>query len=412
MYLLQSILTDTTVYVGKLLTTPTRLLKLILPLPVRVEKDQSNNSKDYARAISANDEIQPLALLVHPQQPLSYVERLIQAELPPVVEDGKEKIPNVYFRAEDTEGSSSEDTTLSELRHREETNQPSASAAASGDVDTPPNVASFSGLGREGPKRKHKEKNWVRWSSSTEMGDFIRDAARGREFAIEIEGYGIDMRVGVPSFNDRTYYMRMRLRRLTKQIEDMAGLKHECDELAHRSAHRLAKGGFVLLSGWWGVVYYITFQTEYGWDLVEPVTYLAGLTTIMGGYLWFLYINRDLSYKAAMNITVSRRQNALYESRGFDIRKWEGLVEEANALRKEIKAVAVEYDVEWDETKLLGDEVKDVLDKEKKGKNKKATGDEDEDGDDDKTSSKTENKKAEDKKLEKQREKLEEAPST
>lgn len=329
-----------------------------------------------------------------------------------MVEDGKEKIPNVYFRAEDTEGSSSEDTTLSELRHREETNQPSASAAASGDVDTPPNVASFSGLGREGPERKHKEKNWVRWSSSTEIGDFIRDAARGREFAIEIEGYGIEMRVGVPSFNDRTYYMRMRLRRLTKQIEEMAGLKHECDELAHRSAHRLAKGGFVLLSGWWGVVYYITFQTEYGWDLVEPVTYLAGLTTIMGGYLWFLYINRDLSYKAAMNITVSRRQNALYESRGFDIRKWEGLVEEANALRKEIKAVAVEYDVEWDETKLLGDEVKDVLDKEKKGKNKKAAGDEDEDGDDDKTSSKTENKKAEDKKLEKQREKLEEAPTT
>jgi hypothetical protein len=128
----------------------------------------------------------------------------------------------------------------------------------------------------------------------------------------------------------------------------------------------------------------------------------------MGGYLWFLYINRDLSYKAAMNITVSRRQNALYESRGFDIRKWESLVEEANALRREIKAVAVEYDVEWDETKLLGDEVKDVLDKEKKGK-KRAVGDEDEeDGDDDKTSSKTENKKAEDKQIEKQREKVEE----
>jgi hypothetical protein len=379
----------------------------MLPLPVSVDKDQRNNSNDYARSVSSNDEIQPLALLVHPQQPLSYVERLIQAELPPVLEDGKEKIPNVYFRAEDTEGSSSEDTTQSELRHRQETNQPSASAAASGEVETPRNVASFSGLGREGPKREHKEKNWVRWSSSTEMGDFIRDAARGREFAIEVEGYGIEMRVEVPSFNDRTYYMRMRLRKMTKQIEAMASLKHECDELAHRSAHRLAKGGFVLLSGWWGVVYYITFQTEYGWDLVEPVTYLAGLTTIMGGYLWFLYINRDLSYKAAMNITVSRRQNALYESRGFDIRKWEGLVEEANSLRKEIKAVAVEYDVEWDETKILGDEVKDVLDKEKKGK-KRAVGDEDEDdGDDDKTSSKTENKKAEAKKVEKEKESAE-----
>jgi hypothetical protein len=325
-----------------------------------------------------------------------------------VIEDGKEKIPNIYFRAEDTEGSSNKPTTRSEARHRDETNQPSASASASGEAETPPNVASFSGLGREGPERQQKQKNWVRWSSSTEMGDFIRDAARGREFAIEVEGYGIEMRVGVPSFNDRTYYMRMRLRKMTGQIEDMAKIKQECDLLAHRSAHRLAKGGFVLLSGWWGVVYYITFETEYGWDLVEPVTYLAGLTTIMAGYLWFLYINRDLSYKAAMNITVSKRQNALYEARGFDIHQWENLVQEANALRREIKAVAVEYDVEWNETKALGEEVKEVLDKEKVKKDGGGDGDDKEaakkkardkkDGPDD------EAKKSQDKQIETQNE--------
>jgi hypothetical protein len=100
-------------------------------------------------------------------------------------------------------------------------------------------------------------------------------------------------------------------------------------------------------------------------DLVEPVTYLAGLTTIMGGYLWFLYISKDLSYKAAMNVTVSRRQDALYQARGFDLHKWEQLVQEANALRREIKVVAVEYDVDWDEAKEVGDEVKEVLTEER-----------------------------------------------
>lgn len=100
-------------------------------------------------------------------------------------------------------------------------------------------------------------------------------------------------------------------------------------------------------------------------DLVEPVTYLVGLTTIMAGYLWFLYISRDLSYKAAMNITVSRRQNALYEAKGFDLHRWESLVQEANSLRKEIKTIAVEYDVDWDEAKDVGDEVKNVLEKER-----------------------------------------------
>lgn len=85
----------------------------------------------------------------------------------------------------------------------------------------------------------------------------------------------------------------------------------------------------------------------------------------MGGYLWFLYISKDLSYKAAMNVTVSRRQNALYEARGFDHHKWEQLVQEANALRREIKVVAVEYDVDWDEAKEVGDEVKEVLTEER-----------------------------------------------
>ncbi|KAL2022179.1 hypothetical protein VTK56DRAFT_6008 [Thermocarpiscus australiensis] len=339
---------------GKLLTTPTRLLKLILPIVVDKSRDD-NRKPDKGRSISPNDTIQPLALLVHPQQPLSYVERLIQAEIPPVIEDGKEKIPSVYFRAEDTEHGENRPTSRSEAREKE--------VEGDSHPDTPTHVASYSGLGHEGPKRDAK--SWVRWSNSTELGDFIRDAARGREFAIEIEGYGVEIRVSVPSFGDRTYYMRAQLRKLSRQIDELSRIKRECDLLAHKGANRLAKGGFALLAGWWGAVYYVTFHTDFGWDLVEPVTYLAGLTTIMGGYLWFLYISKDLSYKAAMNVTVSRRQHALYEARGFDLHKWEQLVQEANALRREIKVIAVEYDVDWDEARDVGDGVKEVLDEER-----------------------------------------------
>ncbi|KLU86883.1 hypothetical protein MAPG_05890 [Magnaporthiopsis poae ATCC 64411] len=350
---------------GKLLTTPTRLLKLIIPLPVSVEKDQGNNSKshDFGRSISSNDAIQPLALLIHPQQPLSYVERLIQAELPPVVEDGREKIPNVYFRAEDAavEGKGNKEKNKTATKEKKETVKGSGA-----------HVASYSGLGHEASARADKDKRWVRWSSSTEVGDFIRDAARGREFVIEVEGYGLEMAVGVPSFSDRTHYLRTRLRRTSRSIDRLVDIKRECDELAHRSAHRLAQGGFCLLAGW---------------DLVEPVTYLAGLATIMAGYLWFLFISRDLSYKAAMNVTVSRRRTALYEARGFDVARWEQLVREANALRAEIKQVAQEYDVDWDEAADLGSEdVKDVLAAERHKRKLRAgaaAADEEDDGDED-----------------------------
>jgi hypothetical protein len=238
------------------------LLKLILPLPIVVEKDPANNSKhEYGRSISPNDTIQPLALLIHPQQPLSYVERLIQAEIPPVVEDGKEKIPSVYFRAEDTGHGDTKPTTRSEASSRDK------KSASPGD-DGPTHVAAYSGLGHEGPNRPASDKDWVRWSNSTEMGDFIRDAARGREFAIEIEGYHVEMRVSVPSFADRTYYMRSRLRKLSREIDQLSKIKRECDLLAHRGANRLAKGGFGLLAGWWAVVYYVSFHTEFGWYVV------------------------------------------------------------------------------------------------------------------------------------------------
>ncbi|GKT66174.1 siderophore biosynthesis protein [Colletotrichum tofieldiae] len=368
---------------GRLLTTPTRLLKLILPLPFHAEQSRITQTP---KNDDEREEIAPLALLVHPQQPLSYLERLLQAEIPPIDDGRRERIPKIYFRAE--------------ADHQETKPDRRSSQKQEG------NVASYSGLGHEGPKRDRDDTNWVRWSSSTEVGDFIRDAARGREFSIGIEGYNQELRVAVPSFNDRTYYMRIRLRRMSRRVEELAKLKQECDYLAHRGAHRLAQGGFALLSGWWGVVYYVTFHTDFGWDLVEPVTYLAGLTTIMGGYLWFLYISKDLSYKAALNITVSKRQQALYQERGFDPSAWEALVHEANSLRREIRFVATEYDVDWDETKDLGgEEVQEVLDKEKKGSRRRHDEDEDEADEDERV----EHKRKDNKKASKQPEKRSES---
>ena len=240
-------------------------------------------------------------------------------------------------------------------------------------------VESYSGRGRLHSSSSPK---FVRWSSSTEIGDFIRDAARGKEFAVDIEGASREIRVGVPSFNDRTHYLRVRLRKMSRKLANYASVKKECDEAAHCSAQRLAMGGFGLLMTWWGVIYYFTFQTEYGWDTMEPITYLAGLSAAMLGYLWFLYHNREVSYRSALNLTVSRRQNTLYEKRGFDLRKWEALIEEANALRREIKIVAEEYDVEWDEKQDEGsEEVHDAL-KEERDRNKKRGRDDDGDDDD------------------------------
>jgi len=99
--------------------------------------------------------------------------------------------------------------------------------------------------------------------------------------------------------------------------------------------------------------------------------------------VWFLYHNREVSYRSAMNFTVSRRQQKLYQQHNFDLRKWEALIEDGNALRKEIKAIANEYDVEWDELQEEKDEkVQQALKKERQKKEDKKK-DKDDGGEDD-----------------------------
>lgn len=245
---------------------------------------------------------------MHPQQPLSYLERLIQSELPTITNArGEEKIPAVHFRAED----SPQDEILSDKRKagNEEENNDEDSPSPNADLETSKidgktestgklnrkkkttevakeeeaassqplgegSVEQYSGLGHEGPTTSDTSKSFVRWSPSTEIGDFIRDAARGKEFAIEIEGSAPEggIRIGVPSFNDRTHYLRSRLRKTSTKIMQMAEVKRECDMAAHKGAQRVAIGGAGLLVGYWYIVYRLTFETDLGWDTMEPVT--------------------------------------------------------------------------------------------------------------------------------------------
>ncbi|PYH80881.1 hypothetical protein BO82DRAFT_355108 [Aspergillus uvarum CBS 121591] len=346
---------------GKLLTTPSRLFKLLLPLSTKYHRDHKD--------------IEPIAFLIHPQQPLSHLERLIQAEIPPIkTKDGQARAPSVSFIAlqlEDNpirprkalyEGTEAEVRKLEELGQVKEEKKPS-------DDDT------YTYLRRSEPGggKKSMEHRFVRWSQSTEVGDFIRDAARAREFVVSVEGAPAgqhQIHVAVPSFNERTHFLRMRLRKISDRIKNIADIKHECDALAHRGAQRVAMGGFGVLAFWWCLVYKLTFETDLGWDTMEPVTYLVSLSTLMGGYLWFLYHNREISYRSALDFTINARQKKLYERKGVDLQLWESLIDEGNSLRKEIKSIAAEYDEDWDELKDERDQrVTEALKQERAQKN-------------------------------------------
>ena len=245
---------------GKLLTTPSRMLKLILPLTTR---DVNKERKD----------VEPLALLVHPQQPLSYLERLIQSELPSLPGEKGERAPGVTFRAQDREEEEQEEKEQDgegeegyELEDAEETRigdrVERTGKISPGGASTSTEKDGERGQAKDKPKEDSINEpadpthpNFVRWSPSTEIGDFIRDAARGTEFAVDIKGAPEPIYVGVPSFEDRTYYLRMRLRKTARRISELADVKNECDGLAQKGAQRVAQTGFGALLGWWGAMY-------------------------------------------------------------------------------------------------------------------------------------------------------------
>ncbi|SPO24635.1 related to COQ2 -para-hydroxybenzoate--polyprenyltransferase [Ustilago trichophora] len=186
-----------------------------------------------------------------------------------------------------------------------------------------------------------------RWSPATGIGDFLRDAARIGSFVIRIGERNVY--VTVPSFEDRTRFLRASLYAKTEQIEQLVKLKAECDRIAHLGTKRLSFAGVAILTTWWGSVAFLTFCTELGWDVMEPVTYLTGLGTILGGYIWFLIHNREVSYRAVLNETTSRRQQKLYIEKGFNVERYQELIEEVKDLRKTTKKVAEDYDLEWDQ---------------------------------------------------------------
>ncbi|KDR77187.1 hypothetical protein GALMADRAFT_225317 [Galerina marginata CBS 339.88] len=316
---------------GKLSPTSSHLFKLILPLgslshPSNTFKEPESSNKNSNSPTSKSQtkipHVPPTVLLLHPSQPLSHVSRLILASLAPAT-------PSISFRSNSSQGQA------------------------------------------------------FQWSDSTDLGDFIKDAARSAEFTIcisygpksarkrlrpasehsgeantdtipvdaakeakEAEESGItemSITVTVPTFADRTRFLRRRLSLLEGRLNEMEALKRQCDEEAHYGARKMALGGFGMLVVYWAAVARLTFW-DYGWDIMEPITYLSGLSTVILGYLWFLYQGREVSYTSVLARSISARREALYKVRGLDIEHWTEFMSERKALRQEISRIALDYE--------------------------------------------------------------------
>jgi hypothetical protein len=94
------------------------------------------------------------------------------------------------------------------------------------------------------------------------LGDFIQEAAKDSKFIVVLHEEGQDKQITpirVPTFKERTQFLRNRLQTVTKEMQSLLDVKTQCDDLALQGAKRAAIAGFGGLAAYWGVVYYLTF---------------------------------------------------------------------------------------------------------------------------------------------------------
>lgn len=176
--------------------------------------DSSATSEEQAHE---QPRVHSVVFLLHSGQPLSYISSLIRAEEP--------------------EGLSEDD-----FKHSRRTN-----GKRSEDPTGSPPITFHLG-----------NSDGQRWSPSTGIGDFMREAARVSSFVIRIGDRSISVKV--PSFEDRTRFLRATLHAKTREIEHLAQLKGTCDKEAKKATHQMAIGGAGMLGTWWATVGYLTFR--------------------------------------------------------------------------------------------------------------------------------------------------------
>lgn len=237
-------------YTGKLSSTSSHLFKLIVPLPPSLHAALGIQAPDAAPSPSLK--VIDTAFLLHPSQPLSHVSRLILGSLPAAERDA-----DVEFRA---------------VSGRDHAAYPSP-AKGTEEADDATDDEGGPLLYERNPDGEDLQE--VRWSTSTDLGDFIKQATLAQHFRIVLKpsweaGRGqstsllkdrvptvktigpsptepakkhsespstspkdqsasdfpeLSLKIMIPSFESRTRFLRKRLLHLTRQIAELTQKK-------------------------------------------------------------------------------------------------------------------------------------------------------------------------------------------
>jgi hypothetical protein len=125
----------------------------------------------------------------------------------------------------------------------------------------------------------------------------------------------------------------------TAELSPLVSLKETLDRRAETFATLVTVGGVAGLMAGSGVYYWLTY-IYLSWDLMEPVTYFTFNFFSVVAYFWWFRTNTNYSYPALRSNALEKRREALYtRTDGFDIEKFDSLVDEVADLEQRIEDV-------------------------------------------------------------------------
>lgn len=228
-------------YVGKLSPTSSHLFKLIIPLPPSLHSAIGMHTEDSSP--NPSPKMIDTAFLLHPSQPLSHVSRLILGSLPATERDAEVEFRAVSGREHNAYPSFANATA----EHGQQSQADSATDDEGGPL-----------LYERNPDGGELQE--VRWSTSTDLGDFIKQATLAQHFrivlkpswetsvaatssaeqsnasfeteaskaeAMEPREPELSLKIMIPTFDSRTKFLRKRLLYLTREIAVITDKKKE-----------------------------------------------------------------------------------------------------------------------------------------------------------------------------------------
>lgn len=85
---------------------------------------------------------------------------------------------------------------------------------------------------------------------------------------------------------------------------------------------------------------------KFGWNVLEPYTFIVGLVVISVGFFLFIFAKIDFSYQGLRDLVASKRKERLFEKYGFSEIELNGVSRQVDTLNQEITRLSQALDVE------------------------------------------------------------------